>query len=91
MPTDDQQARKDARWARYQAESRRTVAKVQIVLAAVWVVLAILWWTVADGSSLARWLYTGLGVLAVISIVVHWRVLRRPLPTVPDKREAPGR
>jgi hypothetical protein len=91
VTTDDEQARKGARWARYQAESRRTAAKVQLGLCVVWVVLAILWWAMGDGDSLVRWIYTGLGALAIVAACFHWRVLRRPLPPAPGKREAPGR
>lgn len=85
------QARREARWARYQAESRRTGAKVQIGVAVLWIVVAVLSWTVLDGSSLVRWFYTALAVFSIVTICVQWRVLRRPLPPSPDMQKAPGR
>ena len=40
---DDEQARKDARWAAYQARSKRWVQKFQLALVPFWTVSALSW------------------------------------------------
>lgn len=88
-PRDDEQARRDARWARHQAESQRAVLKAQLALGVLWVVIAVLWWTVVDGSLVSRWLYTGLAAVYCVGAVFWIRALRRPLPRRPEEPGAP--
>jgi hypothetical protein len=91
VDTDDAQARKDARWGRYQAESRRTQAKVWLALTPLWIAVAMVRWFDGDADELSRWLLTGVALLYLGAGFLQWRVLRRPLPPVPEKHEAPDR
>jgi hypothetical protein len=81
---EDERARKDARWARYQAESRRTQAKVWLTLSGLWVVNAVVWWLLPDAKALTQWLMTVVAVVQLASAPYWWRVLHRPLPPGPD-------
>ena len=85
LGADDDQARRDARWERYQAESRarmrRTLARFQLVMAPLWVLFAALRWRDDDADPLTRWIFTALAAAyAVTAVVLWWTVLRRPLP-----------
>ena len=76
---DDAQARRDARWAQYQAQSRRSMAKLYIGLAVLWVTLAVLWWLNGDADTVARWLNSAVAVGWVGLAVLHWwKFLRQP-------------
>ena len=87
---DSAQARRDARWAAYQAQSRRAAQKFQLALAPLWMIGAVVWWLVGDADPVVRWLYTGLGVLQLGVAVYLWRELRRTRPD-PGTPKAPGR
>jgi len=88
---EDEQARKDARWAAYQAQSRRTGQKIQLALVPLWVASALFWWFDPQADAVVRWLFTALAILWLAFAVVLWRQLRRPVPPVPGTGEAPGR
>jgi hypothetical protein len=88
---DDEQARTDARWAAYQARSKRSAQKFQLALVPFWTVSALFWWFNPTADPLVRWLFAGLAVAQLGLGVVLWRQLRRPLPADPGKEEAPGR
>ena len=88
---EDEQARKDARWAAYQARSRRSRYKVQVALAPLWVAMAVLWGLNEGADPLLRWAWAVLGALHVGLGVRRWRQLREPAPAPLERREAPGR
>ena len=88
---DDEQARKDARWAAYQARSKRSAQKFQPALVPLWTVMAAFWWFDAEAQPVVRWLFTEVAVLWLGAGVVLWREIRKPLPPYPGKEEAPGR
>jgi hypothetical protein len=87
----DEQARKDARWAAYQARSRRSAQKVQLALVPLWTVSAVVWWFNPQSEPLVRWLFTAVAAMWLVVGAVLWRQIRRPLPPYPGKEEAPGR
>ena len=73
---DDQQARKDARWARYQAGSRRTQAKIHTGLAVLWAALAIARW-LDDGDRWLAWAWTVIALGYAALAIQLWRRVRR--------------
>jgi hypothetical protein len=54
VAAEDAQARRDARWARYQARSRRSAQKFQLALVPLWVASAVFWWFNPGSDLLVR-------------------------------------
>ena len=90
MASDEEQARKDARWARYKAQERRAGAKIQLAMVPLWVGIAVAGW-IWGNDSLSQWLWTALAVFQLGNGYLQWRVLRRPLPAAPGQQAGPGR
>jgi hypothetical protein len=84
------QARRDARWAAYQARSRRAARKFQLALAPLWGVSAVVSWIDAEADPWGRRLATALAVLQLGHAAFLWRELHRTRPD-PGTPKAPGR